>query len=140
MDFFLHAYINVVFGKFLCRQGGVEIQVICHFSTYTVSTCDFDSGTDDHHQQMLFPTTQISNTGRLDTGVVAFRHGVALIGSAGGSGVMDGGDCTRPAVVGWVDARLCVPVRDVSRSTETGAPLAVEVCGLTATPLQCSLC
>lgn len=52
---------------------------------------------------------------------------------------MDGRDCTRSLVVGWVDAWHRVPVRDVSRGTETGALLAVEVCCLTATPLQCSL-
>lgn len=47
------------------------------------------------------------------------QHGVTLICPAGSSGVMDGRDCTRPVVVGWVDARHCVPVRDMSRRAET---------------------
>lgn len=38
-----------------------------------------------------------------------------------GSGVTDGGYRARPVVAGWVDARHCVPVRVMSRSTETGA-------------------
>ncbi len=67
------------------------------------------------HQLMLFPTTRISK----DPG----RPNTESLWSAlpGGSGVMDGRDCTRPVVVGWVDVRHCVPVRDVSRSAETGA-------------------
>ncbi len=64
---------------------------------------------------MLFPTTRISK----DPG----RPNTESLWSAlpGGSGVMDGRDCTRPVVVGSVDVRHCVPVRDVSRSAETGA-------------------
>lgn len=38
-----------------------------------------------------------------------------------GSGVTAGRCGTRPVVVGWVDVRHCVPVRDVSRRTETRA-------------------
>lgn len=38
-----------------------------------------------------------------------------------GCGVMDCRDCTCPVVVGRVDTRQCVPVREVSRSNETGA-------------------
>lgn len=36
-------------------------------------------------------------------------------------GVTDGGYCPCPVVVGRLDARHCVPVREVSRSAETRA-------------------
>lgn len=90
---------------------------------------------------MSFLTTRIfKNPVRLKTRAVAFRGGVTLISSACDSGVMDGNDCTHPVVAGWVDARHCVAVRDMSRRAETGAVFAVEVCCLTATPLKRSLC